>query len=394
MAQQYMVRVGGREYGPVVWETLRDWAVEGRLLPATEVRVVENQNWFAASTLERVFGEPEPERPATGSVPPPLPEVEAGPVTAGSILDATWNHYLRGIGTFFLLMVPVGLSGLLASFAGEFVEQGGEGFDRWDAAGCVLLVLSLALYAVAWPIAEGGIVLGTSDLAEGRPVRAQPLLARSLRHRRGLYSAAFLSWAIYSVWMLFGGGAIFVATLGLRERSGVLWLAVCAVIALLLVWQITRLFLRFLFRAQATVFQGIGGADAIRHSAELASENAGPFFRRPLWAAILIYLVWTVLMVVASLVTVIPLTALIFGTQLAGMQESGQTPSLEALDPSAIPLWPWKALSFVVQALIQTVLQAYPIVGCTLLYLSRRSPRPDPSITPEPAGESPGKREV
>ena len=38
MAQQWIIRVQGKEYGPVDVETLREWKMEGRLLPGNEAR--------------------------------------------------------------------------------------------------------------------------------------------------------------------------------------------------------------------------------------------------------------------------------------------------------------------------------------------------------------------
>src|SRR4051812_20240 len=57
MPDEWMVRVEGREYGPVDADELRDWKAEGRLIPANEVRRVGDERWFPASELPEIFGE-------------------------------------------------------------------------------------------------------------------------------------------------------------------------------------------------------------------------------------------------------------------------------------------------------------------------------------------------
>ena len=156
----------------------------------------------------------------------------------------------------------------------------------------------------------------------------------------------------------------------------------------LLVWKLTHLFIGYLFRAQATVFQGLGGRDAIRHSRELAHDRSGPLSTRPLWGAASLYLVWVLLLLLVSLVTVIPLLALLIGGHLAELQRAGLPASMESFNPAHLPFWPWRVINYVVQTAVQTLLQAYPIVGCTLLYLSRRQPALDPALV-RPGPEAP-----
>jgi len=57
MPEEWMVRVEGREYGPVDTEELLEWKAEGRLIPANEVRRAEDDRWFPAGELPEIFGE-------------------------------------------------------------------------------------------------------------------------------------------------------------------------------------------------------------------------------------------------------------------------------------------------------------------------------------------------
>lgn len=68
MGEEWIVRVEGKEYGPVDLDELREWKREGRLIPANELRRVDDDRWISAGELPEVFGETEPV-----AEPPPPP---------------------------------------------------------------------------------------------------------------------------------------------------------------------------------------------------------------------------------------------------------------------------------------------------------------------------------
>ena len=49
MAEEWIVRVQGKEYGPANIDTLREWKREGRLLPENEARNMEADLWSTAA---------------------------------------------------------------------------------------------------------------------------------------------------------------------------------------------------------------------------------------------------------------------------------------------------------------------------------------------------------
>ena len=55
MAQQWIIRVQGKEYGPVDVETLREWKTEGRLLPGNEARRPDSDLWTTAADIPNLF---------------------------------------------------------------------------------------------------------------------------------------------------------------------------------------------------------------------------------------------------------------------------------------------------------------------------------------------------
>ena len=53
MSDEWMVRVEGKEYGPVDEEELQEWRKEGRLIRSNEVRRVEDEKWIPAAESRR-----------------------------------------------------------------------------------------------------------------------------------------------------------------------------------------------------------------------------------------------------------------------------------------------------------------------------------------------------
>ena len=57
MADQWIVRVEGREYGPVDLEELRAWKREGRLIRENEIREPGSERWIRAEELPEIFAD-------------------------------------------------------------------------------------------------------------------------------------------------------------------------------------------------------------------------------------------------------------------------------------------------------------------------------------------------
>src|SRR3954464_17207 len=57
MSDQWMVRVEGREYGPVDIDDLHEWKREGRLIRTNELRRIEDEDWLPAGEFPEIFVE-------------------------------------------------------------------------------------------------------------------------------------------------------------------------------------------------------------------------------------------------------------------------------------------------------------------------------------------------
>ena len=146
MPDEWMVRVQGKEYGPVDLEEMRAWKEEGRLIRENEVREPGSERWIPAGELPELFAdEPTP--------PEPAPAIVRPATTLGGILRETWQIYRRGFGGF------LGLSAMLAvpwvcgqlSNAGLGPAAAGEPDLRSALASLFNFLMFLAIL-FAWPV--------------------------------------------------------------------------------------------------------------------------------------------------------------------------------------------------------------------------------------------------
>src|SRR5438874_10840806 len=113
VTEEWIVRVQGKEYGPVNIETLREWKAEGRLLPSNDARLSDVDLWTTAAEIPGLF-----------SLPPAVPFVAAFTQpprrTFSEILTETVQIYRKSffqfLGLTLLLLVPSTGSQLITAF--------------------------------------------------------------------------------------------------------------------------------------------------------------------------------------------------------------------------------------------------------------------------------------
>ena len=106
----WIVRVQGKEYGPVDLEELRAWKQEGRLVRENEIREPGSERWIPAGELPELFAD---ETPAP-NVPPTIVRQS----TLGEILVRTWQIYRERFGQFLGLSALVIVPSLCAQLSG------------------------------------------------------------------------------------------------------------------------------------------------------------------------------------------------------------------------------------------------------------------------------------
>src|SRR5438045_2221088 len=99
VAEQWIVRVHGKEYGPVDLDELRAWRQDGRLIRENEIREAGSERWFRAAELPEVFGDE-----ATSSATESL---FVRRMSFGEMFRASWRIYAGGFWRFFTLALLV-----------------------------------------------------------------------------------------------------------------------------------------------------------------------------------------------------------------------------------------------------------------------------------------------
>src|SRR5438046_9918399 len=109
MTDEWIVRVQGKEYGPVEVEPLREWKMEDRLLPANEARRTDVPRWTTAADIPGLFESVDTAAaPAAGRSPRRAPLQPRR--SFGQIPIDTFRIYRKGLlqflGLALLIAVP------------------------------------------------------------------------------------------------------------------------------------------------------------------------------------------------------------------------------------------------------------------------------------------------
>lgn len=298
MGEEWIVRVEGKEYGPVETDELREWRREGRLIPANELRRVGDERWISAAELPEVFGETETD---AAEHPPPPPRDFSRPRTWRQIFVETIRIYRHGLGRFLFF-------GLLTS-APLFVLQwtlpkiplpdlasGSYALPSPELPPICLVMFILVL--LAWPVSAAGFQFVADDILRDRPRSLGAQFTAALHCWVRLFAAALLVYGSYVFWFFVPLMAM-IAFVG----SGSLILAAFMIplIGGFMVYMNARLFINFLFWQQTVVLGAQPPLSALRESKELArSVPEAPRLDRPLYRGAIIASVWLLFLLVLT----------------------------------------------------------------------------------------------
>jgi hypothetical protein len=333
MPEEWIVRVEGREYGPVDTEALQEWRREGRLIPANELRRVGDERWICAGELVEVFGDVEPE------APPPLPPRDyARPRTWRQIFTETLRVYRGGLGGFIFF-------GLLTS-GPMFVLQwtlpriplpdlASESYTFPSQTLSPICVAALVVLLLAWPVSAAGFQLVADDILRNRHRTLGEQFSMALRCWGRLFGGALLVYSSYFFWFFvplgamlafIGSGNPFVASLVILLIGG------------FMVYMNARLFINFLFWQQTVVLGTRPPLTALRESRELArSVPEAPRLERPLYRGPIIASIWLLLLLVLTFGVQLPFMIVRFAgvespeQAMALMQKLSQSQTRDAL---------------------------------------------------------------
>ena len=287
MAEQWIIRVQGKEYGPADVETLREWKTEGRLLPGNEARRADSDLWATATDIPNLFdvGEAVATSVRWPTQPPPAPR------SLAQILAETLRIYRKGFPQFFGLVIIVAAPSICAQLANSAVGASADvelNFRTLVGAafGLCMLLLSLA----TWPVFVAGIQILTAELSAGREARLFKLFPHILKFWPRV---AMLCVFVYGVFFLLTVFAFGIAAMIIAGGSSLLVPFLALALLGVQVWMFGRFFTNVLFWQQFAVLENAGVVESLSQSRNLARSGRDlPWFERPLWRGVLIASIW------------------------------------------------------------------------------------------------------
>jgi hypothetical protein len=368
MDDRWIIRVNGKEYGPVDLDTLAEWKREGRLLPSNEVRREFDGSWTTATALPGVFA------------PPPLPPKQTHPLvrrrSLGEILRDSFRIYRSAFFPFFAVTLLVAIPTL----AFELTSPAYGIFHRGaNAAGLtppnIIAVLAIVLLVIDWPIFLAVIQIACFEVIEGRTVRLGDLLRRAVNFFPRFARLSLIVYGSYFFW----NAVPILAILSLVSASPTVLAFLLALVLLgIMVMMVARLWVNFLFWQQSAVFSNREGAAAINESKTLARSTRRPHKgERPLWRGALLVSVWLALVLIVSVAVEIPFLFSKMQNITTPEQLLALLHNLESVKtPDAMLI-----ASAIVSTVFRALLRPFFGVAFVLLYLDARTDFTDSELT-------------
>lgn len=304
----WVVRVAGKEYGPVDLSTLHEWKAEGRLIPVNEVRPANGDRWQPAAEIPGLFDQSTAgvaEKPASRETP------------RINLIRETFGIYRRGFIKFLgLTLLVVGPAVCGQVIAVMLSRNTGIGGDVRLLIGSMVSFFVMMLTLLLTPIYIAGIQLLTAELHFKRNISFRSLLTDAVK----FWPRVAVLWAFvflcYAFWTILPVGVILALAQG-----GPSFISIFLILLLLAmqVWMTGRLFINFLFWQQFAVLDCCGTAESLRRSKELARSRGNlPWFCRPMWRGIFIASLWFALVLALNW----PAISAFYQTSLGAMTSS------------------------------------------------------------------------
>jgi hypothetical protein len=326
MAEQWMVRVEGREYGPVDTDTLREWKNEGRLIRTNELRRLEDDRWAAAAEFPEFFADDLP--------PAEPPDLIVRRRTAPEIFRETLRIYRGGFWRFVLfgLLTAVPMFALQWYFPRVPMPDilGGETMPTVTIPPICWALLGLTI--LLWPVSTAGFQYVADDILRRRRRSFGAQFGSALKSYTQMLSTGLVVYASYAFWSVIPFSAmIAVIFSGVSVLSILLYLLVGA----FMVYMIGRLIINFLFWEQTAALGKAGAFVALRESKELARcLPEAPRLERPLYRGVIVASLWLALLIVVLIAAQFPFTLI----RLGGAESPEQAmAALKALSDAKTP---------------------------------------------------------
>src|SRR5436190_5743001 len=321
MAEQWIIRVQGKEYGPADLATLREWKADGRVLPANPARQadVEEAHWKTAGDIPGLFQvEPPPVQTNVEANASPARTVSRAGVSgiaadtatttskppSRNILVETFRIYFRGFFQFFglslLSIVPI----VCAELSSRFVDTApGVNVDLRTLVAVAFGLCMLVLRLVLIPIYIAGIQILTAEFATGHRTGFFGVLNAAVKYWPRVAGLGLFVYGVFFLLILFALGIAIMVVTSATLFSIVLALGLLA----FQVWLFGRFFINVLFWQQFTVLENANTNEALRESRRLTRTGRDlPWYQRPLWRGALIVSIWIAFALAIAVVVMWP----------------------------------------------------------------------------------------
>jgi hypothetical protein len=284
MTEEWIVRVQGVEYGPANIETLREWKVEGRLLPANEARRANVNLWTTAREIPGLFS-------VEAAVELREPPVQVSRRGFNQILAETFRTYRKGFFQFLGLTLVVLLPSICSQLATGFLQQPqGSNVDLRSALAAGFAFLMFILSIVMWPVYVAGIQILTAEIVHGQRPSLVAVLNEAVRFWPRVAALCVFVLGVFLLLTLFG---LFISLIALAGASSPLLVPVAMALLVLQVWMFSWFFMTTLFWQQFAVLENAEFIDSLRESRNLARSGKDlPWFQRPMWRGAVIASIW------------------------------------------------------------------------------------------------------
>lgn len=358
-----MVRVEGKEYGPVETDTLREWKNEGRLIPTNELRRVEEERWLPAAQFPEIF--------ADDLLAPEPPDLIVRRRTWPEIFRETIRIYRGGFWRFMIF----GLLTAVPMFVMQwyFPRIAFPDFLNGEPMPTVTLPpicwIMFLLVILLWPISTAGFQYVADDILRGRRRSLAAQFSAAIERFGKMLGTGLLVYFSYFFWFFVPLTAmIALLSAGISIVSLLLYLLIGA----FMVYMNARLFINFLFWEQTAAFGDDGPLLAVRESRELARcVPDAPRMDRPLYRGATVASVWLLVLLFALIAVQFPFTA----ARLHGIENPEQAIALmqslsQAKTPDALMI-----ASDIASAAMNLILRPLLAASFIVLYYDAKARR-------------------
>src|SRR6266851_1154049 len=354
MVDQWIIRVHGKEFGPVGIETLHEWKREGRLLAQNPARRVDVDLWTTAGEIPGLFESPP--APENGGL---LPLYRR---SFTQIFTESFQIYRKGFFPFFCFSLLTAAPAFFLQLNLPALEISNQVPPNWNPIRPGFFSVSmLVLFALVWPIFLSGIQLTSAGVVQSREVRLANLFRRSISLWPRMAKLSLRVYGSYFIWSALPLGVAFTLMIG-----GVSVLSILLALAILVfqVFMTARLWINFMFWQQSATLGELSGLAALRESKKLARSRRGEMWlERPLYRGAIIVSIWIVVAMLVSFAVQLPFVFV----RLQGATNFDQVQTILQTLASAHAPEPLMLAAYATSALVHAAIR--PLLGIAFVVL-------------------------